>query len=325
MNRWITRCAAVLVAGSVAFGGATGPATAARDDGSNWAHPTALGLSDCTFKGPFIDTPLNGVFSGEEVPRRRWVCSSFDITFAVYRYATTAQAQAAQESTIGEWHTDYAQFRCQPDAPGGCGSIRSLGGGRVFAASDAVNYGVKVVIDHWTSGSASVWGWMQGAWARTGTYVVVAEQTSFHYASGYFRADELVAAAKNLANNPPSGIAVGSFTDPTNSGSGPPASTGAKKKANLAKATAAARGTRAFAKQRGKRYNRLTTPSIKQLRANGTRLAAARTARFSGFRPRPASRVWINLGGVCLRANGKKNGTWKQAPCPNVAWTIARR
>ena len=326
MNRWVTRSVAILATGSLLFAGVVAPATAAREDGTNWPNPTALGLADCTFTGPFIDSPLYGVFADETVPRRRWICSSFDITLAISQYPTAAEAKAAEESAIGQWHTSYARFHgCSPNGDaGGCGTIRRIGDGRVFAGNDSANYGVKVTIP--TDAATNTWGWTQGAWARNGTYVAIVEQTSLDFAGGYFSASELFAAAKNLATNPPSGIAAGSFPTPTTTGGGSTSSPAANKKhSKRAKANAAASGTRAFAKQRQKRYNRLTTPTVKQLRANGTSKSAAKKARFSGFRPRPSKQVWINVGGVCLRAKGKTTGAWKKKPCPNVRWNKARR
>jgi len=326
MNHWITRSTAILAAGSLLLAGGMVPATAAHDDGANWPQPSTLGLTDCMFSGPFIDAPYKGVFADQDVPRRRWSCSSFDVTFAVARYSTTAQATAAEDSTIGAWHSSYARtHKCDPTGDaGGCGTIRRIGDGRVFAGNDSANYGVKVTIP--TDAATNTWGWTQGAWARNGTYVAIVEQTSLDFAGGYFSASELFAAAKNLATNPPSGIAAGSFPTPTTTGGGSTSSPAANKKhSKRAKANAAASGTRAFAKQRQKRYNRLTTPTVKQLRANGTSKSAAKKARFSGFRPRPSKQVWINVGGVCLRAKGKTTGAWKKKPCPNVRWNKARR
>lgn len=327
MTRFATKLTATIAVGSLVLATSTIPATAAYDDGSNWANPSTLGLNDCTFHGPFIDAPHKGVFEGEEVPRRRWVCSSFDITFAVYRYATTADAKTAAQPTIGDWHSRYAlNHGCWRNSDaGGCGTVRSVGAGHVFAGDDKVDYGVKVSIAVWSSAGAYAQGWTQGAWVRSDRYVVVAEQSSLHYAGGYFTASDLVNAAKQLANNPPSGISVNSFTDSNPNGDNSTTSPATKKKSQRAKAKAAASGTQTLAKQRGKRYNKLKTPTVKQLRSNGTGKSAAKKARFSGFRPRPAKRVWIKVGDACIRAKGKKSGKWKTKSCPNVRWTKARR
>jgi hypothetical protein len=328
MTAWLTRAtAATAVAALLATGGAVS-AVAAPADGSNWPHPTEAGLIDCNFTGPFKDEYGHGVFDQVDVssvPRRRWNCSAFEITFAVFRYDSDAKAKQAQDRA-GTWHRDFAEGHgCGADLdPGGCGTVRGVGSGHVFSASDSVNFGVYTGIPLVTGQDRS--GWMMGAWARTGNYVVYAEQTSYLYAGGYFTAADMVAAAKYVANTPPTGLDYAKAPSSGSSGSSGTASPATSAKAkNRAKARAVGDATRSWAKYKNERYNQLKTPRRKTLLALGASKAAATTSRFAGFRPRPAKRVWIKNGNVCISANGRTSGTWRSTPCPaNMRWVAPK-